>query len=136
MLPPPTISGIGGSPHMRGLVSAFQQQPSDEGLMNNLGLQNRAQQGALDFYNKQNTEDFGNPLAQAVHMGQAAQATQGADPQGLHSFNQALAERQAAITPHSGFQGTDTPQSTFDPSFQTSAVDPTSAPIKALKRFR
>lgn len=56
------------------------------------------------------------------------------EPPGMKVFLQALHEKNAAVTPKSGFVGSGGSypleseyRSTYDPSFQTSAVDPASA---------
>jgi hypothetical protein len=94
---------------------------------------------ARDYYRNQNDQDVahGDVLGQAVHFAQAAQATT-PDPMGMKGLMQALHERQAVISPKSGFSGTGPsaiergmPSTIFDPLRQESAVD-ASAPLRAL----
>ncbi len=60
---------------------------------------------ARDYYRQQNDQDVanGDVLGQAVHMGQAAQATI-PDPMGLKGLMQALSERNAKVG--TSFRGT------------------------------
>lgn len=95
---------------------------------------------AREYYRQQNDADFGNPLAQAVHMGQAAQATT-PDPQGLKGLMQALKERGAVAGRSLDLPDSPTGlPSTYDPSFQTSAVAPSlsglSRVVKGSKKAR
>lgn len=86
---------------------------------------------ARDYYRQQNDQDVanGDVLGQAVHMGQAAQATI-PDPMGLKGLMQALSERGAVAG-----RSLDLPnspmglKSTYDPSFQTTAK---ATPLRGL----
>jgi hypothetical protein len=61
---------------------------------------------AREFYRNQNEEDVvhNDVLGQAVHMGQAAQATM-IDPMGLKGLMEALKERNAAVAPTPALRG-------------------------------
>jgi hypothetical protein len=81
---------------------------------------------ARNYYRDQNTQDVAHNdvLGQAVHMGQAAQATT-IDPMGLKGLMQALNERGAVAGRSLALPDAPlTPPSTLWDPAQTSAVDP------------
>ena len=95
------------------------------GMGENMATLGRARDEENQYYGEA-VKDPG--VAGAVAMGQQGGALM-EDP-GMKVFLQALHEKNAAITPRSGFmaQPFETEhRSTFDPSFQTSAVDPATA---------
>lgn len=97
-------------------------------------LDQKSIETARDYYRQQREADFGNILGGAVHMGQEAQAII-PDPQGLRGLMQALKERNAGVGSSLNLPNAPTGQpSTFDPSFQTTAV-PGRASLAGLSRL-
>lgn len=87
---------------LSGLGAAMQQAPGDTGLMNNMGLENRAVTDADAYYRDQEAKDFGNVQQTAEDWRQHGAAIQPGDPTGMRAFMQAMKERNAIITPRSG----------------------------------
>ena len=81
-------------------------------LTDPMNLSHQAADEAGAFYRNANSIAQPNApsvLEQAINMGQAAQATDYSDTQGFKGFMQALKERDVALSPRSGFQGTGNP---------------------------
>ncbi len=117
------------NPALAGLQATF----DPNGLGENAATVGRAQQEENAYYGNA-VQDPG--VAGAVAMGQRGGAM-GEDP-GMKAFLQSLHERNATIGPHSGFMTHpyETEQrSTYDPNYQTSAVDPMAA-LAALSKRR
>lgn len=119
------------SPSLTGLQSATFDQNA---LGNNMALDRQGVARADDYYRGQEAQDFGNVQATAEDWRQHGAAIAPGDPTGMRAFMEGLKERNAVITPRSGFVGShgsyplETEYTrTFDPSFQSSAVEPASA---------
>lgn len=111
------------------------------GLQSSMFDQNAMGENAATYGRAMQTDDqyYRDAMAHAdpgVDTAAVIQQQGGAmmEPPGMKVFLQALHEKNAAVTPKSGFVGShgDYPlesefRSTFDPTFQTSAVDPASA---------
>lgn len=102
-----------------------------DGLGENIATLNRARQEEDEFYRTQREADLhagqGGVLADAVHMGQQGGSIM--QQPGMKVFLQALHEKNATIGKRSGLDLPDSPTSlpsTYDPSFQESAIDPQS----------
>lgn len=109
---------------VRRSTNRYPQSPVLGGLADNMALDDRAIADSNAYYTDQLEKDFGNPQAYAETLRQRSAATMPGDPQGFRMFNQALKERNIALTPKSGFQG-NTPKGTvWDPERQTGEMDP------------
>ena len=113
------------NPSLRGLQSATFDP---DGLGENIATLGRARQEEGQYYHDALANAAPGLDTAAIMQQQGGAITQ--DP-GMKVFLQALHERNATITPRSGFVGSHgnypletESRSTFDPSFQTSAVDP------------
>jgi hypothetical protein len=114
-------------PALKGLQSALFDP---QGMGTNMATLDRARSEEDQYYRNALAEDPGGVGGAATV--QSRTGTQMQDP-GMKAFLQALHEKQAAITPRSGFVGSGNYpleseyRSTYDPTFQTSAVDPAAA---------
>lgn len=123
-----------------GALAGLQSAAFDpNGLGENIATDQAGMQKSDAYYQGQEAKDFGNVQATAEDWRQHGAAIAPGDPQGLRLFTQALHDRGAVITPHSGFMAspfeTEQRSTIFDPTRQTSAVDPVQA-LAGLSRKR